>query len=181
MLKRYEHIPTVMRRHSIEPTVFVLSQGQNGKRNIMAAGWNVKCSYEPPMVAVALSRNGHTHSLIRQTGQFVLAVPSPGQENLLEYVGNVSGTKVDKFYERTIPVQPAEMVDVPLLSEARANFECTVENEVVTGDHFLFVGLIKAAYYDIERDQAYFAGRNEQGDRVFQSVTTRFPDDLTAK
>ncbi len=166
-----------MRRHSIEPTVFVLSKGSDGKNNIMAAGWNGKCSYDPPMVTVALSNKGYTHNLVRQTGQFVLAVPSPGQEELLEYVGSVSGSDVDKFLERDIPTEQAAQIDVPLLSNARVNFECTVANEVVTGDHFLFVGLIRAAYYNVDKDQVFFAGRNDRGERVYKVAETDFPDD----
>jgi len=177
VLKPYEDIPTAMRRHSVEPTVFVISQGEDGRNNIMAAGWNIKCSYEPPMIAVALSKNGYTQKLVRQTGQFVLAVPSPGQEGLLEYVGSVSGSDVDKFAERGILTQPASEITVPLLSEARVNFECVVDNELVVGDHFLFIGLIKAAYYNADRDQVFFAGRDSQGERILPTIATQFQDD----
>jgi len=178
MLKRYDHIPTAMRRHSIEPTVFVLANDESGKTNIMAAGWNVKCSYEPPMMAVALSKDGYTHNLVRKTGQFVLAVPSPEQSDLLQYVGSVSGATVDKFKERSIPTQPAEEVAVPLLSEARVNFECVVADVVTTGDHFLCIGSIVAAHYNVDKDQLYFAGRDSSDQKVFQELHTSFPEDV---
>jgi len=178
MLRRYDNILTAMRRHSVEPTVFVLAKDENEKLNIMAAGWNVKCSYDPPMMAVALSRDGNTHKLIQRTGEFVLAVPNPEHGPLLEYVGSVSGVDTDKFAERMIPTQAASEISVPLLSEARANFECRVASIVPTGDHFLIIGEVLAAHYDVDRNQLYFAGRDSYGNRVYDSISTHFPDDI---
>lgn len=170
-----------MRRHSVEPTVFVISKGKDDKVNVMAAGWNVKCSYNPPMMAVALSANNHTQKLVRQTGQFVLAVPSPELAKQLEYVGSVSGAVLDKLAHTNLKIQPADEIGVPLLSDARVNFECKLESAVRTGDHFLCVGRIVAAHYNAEKDQLYFTGRNPAGERVFQTVHTNFAEDNFAR
>jgi flavin reductase (DIM6/NTAB) family NADH-FMN oxidoreductase RutF len=177
MLERHPDIPTAMRRHSIEPTVFVVSKSSEGQVNVMAAGWNVKCSYDPPMMAVALSKNGHTHTVIPQTKEFVLAVPSPELREQLEYVGSVTGSEVDKFSNTELRTQTADEIDVPLLSDARVNFECQLDSVVPTGDHFLFIGRIVAAHYNPDKEQLYFAGRTLTGERVFKSVKTTFAED----
>ncbi len=177
MLKRYTDIPTAMRRHSIEPTVFVVSRGNDGKVNVMAAGWNVKCSYDPPMMAVALQKGHHTERLVREVGEFVLAVPSPELREQLEYVGSVSGAVTDKFQHTDLRTQPAAEISVPLIAQARANFECVLEQAVLTGDHYLCIGRVVAAHYDADQEQLYFAGRSPTGDRVFQSVKTTFAED----
>lgn len=178
MLKRYDDIAVAMRRHSIEPTVFVVSKGAEGAVNVMAAGWNVKCSYEPPMMAVALKVGHHTEKLIRESGEFVLAVPSPELCEQLEYVGSVSGADVDKLKQTDLQLQPAEEITVPLLSEARVNFECKLTEAVLTGDHYLCIGEVVAAHYNSAKDQLYFAGRTPEGKRVFQTVHTTFAEDL---
>ncbi len=177
MLKRFDDIAMVMRRHSIEPTVFVVSKGKVGPVNVMAAGWNVKCSYEPPMLAVALKKGNHTEKLIQETGEFVVAVPSPDLVEQLEYVGSVSGADVDKLKNTELNTQPSDEVSVPLITEARVNFECKLEQAVLTGDHYLCVGMIVAAHYNADKDQLYFAGRTPTGERVFKSVKTTFAED----
>ena len=76
-MKPETDIVYAMRRSLIEPTVFVLSVDADGKPNGLAAGWNMKCSYDPPTLAVALSENNNTHQLILESKQFVVAVPTP--------------------------------------------------------------------------------------------------------
>lgn len=181
MLERYDDIPMAMRRHSIEPTVFVVSGNGVDELNVMAAGWNVKCSYVPPMLAVALSENCYTQELVRKTGEFVIAVPSPELYEQLEYVGSVSGFDTKKFQHTDLKTQPATEIKVPLLVDARVNFECRLETAVRTGDHYLCIGRIVAAYYDKDKEQLYFAGRNPKGERVFKSVQTAFAEDLEAQ
>lgn len=166
-----------MRRHTIEPTVFVVSRGKNGSVNIMAAGWNVKCSYNPPMMAVALKNDKHTNALIQETREFVLAVPSPEMKEDLEYVGSVSGAQENKLEHSHLSLKKASEVQVPLLLEARVNFECTLHEIVPTGDHFLCIGNVVAAHYNPNKEQLYFAGRDQEGSRVFKSIRTEFLDD----
>jgi len=47
-----------------ESCVFVLSIDENNKPSGMIAGWNMKCSSNPPLFAVALSKKGNTQKLI---------------------------------------------------------------------------------------------------------------------
>lgn len=166
-----------MRRHSIEPTVFVISQSKTGKTNGMAAGWNVKCSYDPPLMAVALKNNKYTQELIHDTKEFVIAIPSPELKETLEYFGSVSGRDEDKLSVSQLKTQGSTKVKPPLVSEARANFECSVHKIITTGDHFFVIGEVLAAHYNPDKDQLYFAGRDSQGNRVFKSVATHFVDD----
>ena len=50
-----------------ESCVFVISVDENSKPSGMIAGWNMKCSANPPLFAVSLSKKGYTHKLIRQS------------------------------------------------------------------------------------------------------------------
>jgi len=177
MLKRYADIPVAMRRHSIEPTVFVVSKNDEGVVNVMAAGWNIKCSYDPPMMAVALKVGHHTEKLIRESGEFVLAVPSAEMQDQLEYVGSVSGADVNKLKHTDLKLQAADEITTPLLSDARVNYECRLTQAVLTGDHYMCVGEVVAAHYNSEKDQLYFAGRTPEGARIFKKLHTTFADD----
>lgn len=177
MLKRFKDLESAMRRHSIEPAVFVVSLGSDGKTNVMACGWNVKLSYKPPLIGVSLKKTGYTHHLIEAKKQFVIAVPTPNLEKELLFAGNVTGTKVDKLAELNLRTQPADEIEVPILSDARANYECVLEQKIEVGDHFLYVGRIVAAHYDSSQDQLFFVGRKPDNSKRFESIKTTFPDE----
>ena len=177
MLKRFDDIPKIMRRHSIEPTVFVISCAKDGRINGMAAGWNMKCSYEPPLMAVALKNNKYTQELIHETHEFVIAVPSPELQETLEYFGSISGREEDKISTSNIELLPATTIKPPLVAQARTNFECRVESIVTAGDHYIIIGEVLAAHYNADKDQLYFAGRDLAGKRVFESKHTAFAED----
>jgi flavin reductase (DIM6/NTAB) family NADH-FMN oxidoreductase RutF len=177
MLKPNHDLAAMLRRHAIEPLVFVVSMSNKGKVNIMAAGWNIKCSYDPPMIAVALRKEGYTQKLIHENPEFVLAVPTKGQEDALEYVGSNSGLIVDKSKSNLITLDSATKVKVPIISDARLNFECKVRNIISTGDHYMIVGEVIAALYDKDKPQLFYAGRTPEGKRVYKSLKTHFHDE----
>ena len=57
------------------PTVLV-SSAHGGRRNVMAAAWNMPLDFDPPKVAVVIDKSTYTRELIEASGEFVLAVPS---------------------------------------------------------------------------------------------------------
>ncbi|MGA3150371.1 MAG: flavin reductase family protein [Candidatus Saccharimonadales bacterium] len=169
-MKPQTDIVYAMRRSLIEPTVFVLSVDANGKPNGMAAGWNMKCSYKPPTLAVALQDTNNTHKLILESKEFVIAVPSPELRRQLEYFGSVSGADVDKFAESGIATLPGTIGKTPLLADARVNFECRLHSYAKPADHYVFFGTIIAAYLNEEKEQLFYTGRDKVGERTFRSV-----------
>ncbi len=134
-----------------ESCVFVISVDENSKPNGMIAGWNMKCSIDPPLFAVSLSKNGYTRKLIRESGEFVVAVPNKELEEAVVFFGSVSGSSVDKFSETGIETEKAENLKSPLIKKATINFECRLYKEVDSGDHIVFIGEILAAYVNKEK------------------------------
>lgn len=159
-----------MRSSLVEPTVFVLSVDKHGKPSGMAAGWNMKISYSPPMIAVALHDIKNTHKLILESKEFVVVVPSKEQRELIEYFGSVSGKDVDKFKQAKVITLPGTVGKTPLLKDARINYECTLHSWAKPADHYVFFGEIKAAHLDEKKEQLFYTGRNDDGKRTFSSV-----------
>ena len=150
-----------------ESCVFVISVDEHGKPSGMIAGWNMKCSGEPPLFAVSLSKKGYTHKLIRQSREFVIAVPNKEQEEALVLFGSTHGDEVDKFAETHIETAKAEIVKSPLLKNATVNFECELFKEVDSGDHFIYIGKILASY--IKKDKKVLFNVKKVGDkRIFE-------------
>ena len=62
------------------------------------------------------------------------------------FFGTKSGRDIDKLDVTGCKTQKTEIIDSVLLSDAAANFECILENEIVTGDHILFIGKVVASH-----------------------------------
>lgn len=150
-----------------ESCVFVVSIDKDGKPSGMIAGWNMKCSYNPPLFAVSLSKHGYTHKLIQQSREFVIAVPNKNLQKELEFFGSTCGDKIDKFQKSGIKTSRAKFVKSPLIKEATINFECKLENEVDSGDHIIFIGKILASYINKNKKILMNMGKLK-GKRIFK-------------
>jgi flavin reductase (DIM6/NTAB) family NADH-FMN oxidoreductase RutF len=131
-----------------EGCIFVISRDKKGKPNGMVASWYMKCSEEPPLIAVSLWNLGNTHKLIRESKEFIVAVANKGLEKELMYFGSRSGRTVEKFKETKIKTEKAKHVNLPLIKDATFNFECKLEKEVKVGECVMFIGRILESYHN---------------------------------
>lgn len=134
-----------------ESCVYVVSIDKNMKPSGMIAGWNMKCSSEPPLFAVSISKKSYTGKLISESGEFVIAVPNKELESSVELFGSARGAETDKFAESKTETVKAEFVRSPLIKNATINLECRLTKEVETGDHIIFIGEIMASYVNSEK------------------------------
>jgi len=146
-----------------ESCVYVVSIDQNMKPSGMIAGWNMKCSSEPPLFAVSISKKSYTGKFIRESGEFVIAVPNKELEASVELFGSASGDITDKFAESNTATAKAEFVKTPLIKNATINLECRLINEVETGDHIIFIGEILASY--VNRDKKVLMNMGKVNDK----------------
>lgn len=158
---------TAFRKFKPENVVFVISICKDGRPSGMVAGWCMKCSSKPPLFAVALSKKGYTHKLIRESKEFVIAVPNKEMEKELVFFGSTHGNKVDKFRKTKIETERAKFIRSPLLKKATLNFECKLEKEIDSGDHIIFIGKILASYLNKNKKVLLNIGR-VKGKRVFR-------------
>lgn len=150
-----------------ESCVFVISVDKEGKPSGMIAGWNMRCSSNPPLFAISLSKSGYTHNLIIVSKEFAIAVPNKDLEDEVEFFGSTHGDKIDKFKESKIETQPAEFIKSPLIKNATINFECKLKKKVDSGDHIIFIGEILNSYINEEK-KVLLNVRKVNGKREFQ-------------
>lgn len=129
-----------------ESCVFVLSIDERGFPNGMVAGWNMKCSFDPPMLAVAIGKGRNTKKLIDQSREFVIAVPNLDMVQAVNYFGNNSGEKINKFKQTGIKTMPSQRINTPLLKDATINYECSLDAVYPAGDHDIYLGRVLKAY-----------------------------------
>jgi len=144
-----------------EGCVFVISIDSDDKPSGMIAGWKMKCSEDPPLFAVSLSKEGYTHKLIRESREFVIAVPNNELEGDVRFFGENHGDEVDKFKETGIEIEKAKFVRSPLIKNASINIECKLIKEVDSGDHIIFIGEILACYINDGKKILFNLGKKE--------------------
>lgn len=131
--------------------VFVISTNLEGKPSGMIANWHMRCSFDPPLYAVSLSKSGYTHKLIEESGEFVISVPNKSLEENLMFFGTNHGDKIDKFKQTNIKTFKGKFTKIPLLSEATINLECKVQNKADVGDHYIYIGEVLATYLNQDK------------------------------
>lgn len=165
--------PTTKVLKSFKPERVVLVIAYDRKNNRpsgMVCGWSTICSSEPSMMAVALWKKGYTHKLIRDTKEFVVAVPNKKLGKAISVFGENHGNAMDKFKAARVKTTPAKFIQPPLLAEATMNFECKLVKEVDSGDHLLFIGEVLAAHVNDKAGILINMGK-KNGQRVFQEFT----------
>lgn len=132
------------------PTVLV-SSAHGGRRNVMAAAWNMALDFDPPKVAVVIDKTTLTRELVEASGEFVLNVPSRQQAALALAVGTQSGREADKFQNVGLAGTAGGAVGAPLIEGCLAWLECRVIPEPhIQKTYDLFLAEVVAAWADPE-------------------------------
>lgn len=129
-------------------TVLVSCMGKAGKPNITTVAWAMPTSINPPMVAISISPNRHSHTLIQESLEFIINVPTLELLQATYACGSLTGRSFDKFKKAGLTPMPAKKVKAPAIRECIAHIECAVKDQFTTGDHTVFVGRILEAYAD---------------------------------
>lgn len=126
------------------PVVLITSGGNTP--NVMTCNRIASCSAEPPRLCISIRPGRYSHSLVHESGEFVVNIPTPEQSALVDYIGVVTGKKEDKIAIANLKLAPALKVKTPLLADCPVNIECIVEQEIALDSHTMFIGLVLAVH-----------------------------------
>lgn len=129
-------------------TVLVTSVGKTGKPNIITLAWAMPASISPPLVAISVSPRRHSHTLIEETKEFVVNIPTMDMLDKAVLCGTTSGRNHDKFKETGLTPLPGKKVKAPLIEECVGHLECKLHSQFTAGDHTIFLGEIVDALVD---------------------------------
>jgi flavin reductase (DIM6/NTAB) family NADH-FMN oxidoreductase RutF len=139
-----------------EQVVIAIAKDENGKANPVTLGWTMIASGEPPMMAIALYEGHYSVKCIRHSKCFTVVYPSGDMTKAALFFGSHSGRDTDKLAQFKCNTAECAEIDSVLLSDAVANFECTLESETAAGDHIIFVGKIVAAHKNTENKKRLY-------------------------
>jgi len=133
-----------------EQVVIAIAKDKDGKANPITLGWTMIASGEPAMMAIAVAKTHYSIETIRHSRCFTVAFPSSEMAEAALFFGSRSGRDCDKFAEFDCKTEPAKVIDSVILSDAVANFECTLESETEAGDHIIFVGKVVCSHINTQ-------------------------------
>lgn len=132
--------------------VVLVSCGDKAREhpNIITIAWcGVVCS-SPPLLSISIRPSRYSHKIIKDTGDFVINIPSKDLLDKVDLCGTVSGKDIDKFKACSFKEIPAKIVSGPMIRECRVNIECKLKTILHLGAHDMFIGEVVALHADEE-------------------------------
>lgn len=133
----------------------LISCGTLEKPNVMTAAWTGIICTEPTLVYVSIRPTRYSNELIRQTGEFVINVPTTALARAVDLCGVKSGRNVDKFKLAKLTAEKCTKISAPQVAEAPISLECKVKEITSFGTHDMFLAEVLA----VDVDEAYINGQ----------------------
>jgi len=127
-------------------SVYLLSSGHKGKKNIITIGMFAYFSGKPTLVGVGIAPSRYSFDLIRQSGEYVVNAVDEKFMEAVRVCGEKSGREVDKFELAKLTPEKGVKVNAPLIKESPVSIECKVVKEIEAGDHVWFIGEVLAVH-----------------------------------
>ncbi len=130
------------------PAALVTCGAEGGKRNVLTAAWTGIINTRPPMAYVSIRPERHSHSIIMETGEFVINLTTSKMAKEVDFCGMKSGSKLDKFARCRFETAKGETVDCPVILASPLALECKVRETKELGSHTMFIADITGVTAD---------------------------------
>lgn len=133
------------------PVVLVTSLDSKGNANVMTAAWAGTVCSDPVMISVSIRKERYSHSLIKESGEFVVCLTTRKLAKVTDYVGVKSGRDIDKFQlenDLKLTKIPSQVVKAPSIQESPVCLECKVKQILELGSHDMFIGEVVGTNID---------------------------------
>ena len=137
------------------PPVLV-SCGSVEKPNVMTVAWTGIICSDPVLTYVSIRPSRLSYEIIKETGEFVINVPTWKMVGAVDYCGVKSGRDIDKFKEMNLTAAPCSQISAPQIEETPLSIECKVKSVTSYGTHDMFLAEVVA----VNVDEAYI---NDKG------------------
>ncbi len=132
------------------PVVLVTCGDINGVKNIITIAWAGTVASDPVMVSISVRPERYSYGLIKDTGEFVINLPSRKMVRAVDFCGVASGKNGDKFLQTGLTPAASKSVKAPLILEAPLSLECRVDSTINLGSHELFLARVLGVQVDEE-------------------------------
>ena len=130
----------------VPPALVSCSHG--GKDNLITVAWTGIINSDPPKTYISVRPERFSHSLIKESGEFVINLPTSHIIRSIDFCGVRSGREIDKFAVCRLTKEAASAVGCPLVAESPLSLECKVTEILSLGSHDMFMADIVAVDVD---------------------------------
>ncbi len=124
------------------PAVLITTIDKEGRINAAPFSFVMPVSSNPPLVAFASALPRDTLSNIRETGEFVINMPSEGILDKLWICSEKLPKGISEIEKASLSEIKSNIVLVPRIEESFGWLECVLEFEKEAGDHIIVVGRV---------------------------------------
>ena len=126
----------------------LISCGTLEKPNVMTAAWTGIISSDPVITYVSVRPSRFSHGLIKESGEFVINLPTAALVTAVDYCGVKSGKDIDKFKEMKLTAGASAKISAPQIMESPISLECKVKSITNYGTHDMFLADVVAVNVD---------------------------------
>lgn len=130
------------------PVALVTCRRPGETSNIITVAWTGTVCSAPPMLSVSIRPSRYSYGIVKDTGEFVVNIPTESTLRATDVCGVVSGCDEDKFTVTGLTAEPASQIAAPLIAECPVSIECKTTEVISLGAHDMFVGEIVAVHVD---------------------------------
>ncbi|MDZ8067857.1 MAG: diflavin flavoprotein [Nostoc sp. DedQUE08] len=120
----------------------VLTAKEGDRASAMLASWVSQASFSPPGLTIAVAKDRAVETLTHTGNKFVLNILKEGNHlGLMKHFLKPFGPGQDRFAD--VAAEEAESGS-PILTDALAYLECSVQNRMESGDHWLVYATVES-------------------------------------
>lgn len=126
----------------------LISCGTVENPNVLTVAWTGIINTQPPKTYISVRPERYSYDLIKNSGEFVINLPTRELVKAVDFCGVKSGKDTDKFKVTGLTATPCSTVSAPQLEQSPLSLECKVFDCIELGTHHMFLADIKAVNAD---------------------------------
>lgn len=113
--------------------------GTMDKPNVLTVAWAGIVSTRPPKTYISVRPERHSYNMIKDSGEFVINLPTAEIVKAVDFCGVRTGAKTDKFAATGLQIEPSTLLAAPMIVQCPINIECRVCGITEQGSHHMFL------------------------------------------
>lgn len=126
----------------------LVSCGTPEHPNALCIAWTGIVNSQPPKTYVSVRPERYSHGLIRESGEFVINLPTAKLVRAIDYCGVRSGRDEDKLAAMHLTPETVPGFSAPAIAECPLSLACRVTDVVSLGSHDMFLADIVSVHVD---------------------------------
>jgi flavin reductase (DIM6/NTAB) family NADH-FMN oxidoreductase RutF len=127
--------------------IWVCTKGPDGRYNITPIAWSCPLEFEPVSQVLFVCSRTHTCFInLSKKKEYVIALPSFTQKDLVEKTGSISGANTEKYLKFSIDSFPARKVDALIPTGVAGWLECRLIQTIAEGAVSIVLGEVITAF-----------------------------------